>query len=73
MWYCYWTGTGPEQACLRPAYSVWVLDLLQQRFHNRSPGDFESMFIKAGDSKTKEGPRIEEETGERLGGPALAL
>ena len=28
MWYCYWTRTGLEQVCLRPACSMWVLNLL---------------------------------------------
>ena len=42
------------------ACSVRVLDFVQERFHNTSPGDFESMFIKAGDSETKEGLKIKE-------------
>ena len=37
-----------------------VLDFVQEKFHNTSPGDFESMFIKAGDSETKEGLKIKE-------------
>ena len=43
---------------------MWVLDLVWERFHNTSPSDFESMFIKAGDSETEEGLRVEEVTGE---------
>ena len=27
----------------------------QERFHDRSPGDFESMFIKLGGSETRKG------------------
>ena len=33
------------------AYSIWVFDFVQERFHNASPGDFEIMFIKAGTVK----------------------
>ena len=46
---------------------------MQERFHSASPGDFESTFIKAGDSKTKEGLKVEEVTGESLGGALLWL
>ena len=49
----YWKGK--SRVCLRPACSVWVLDFVQENFYNRSPGDFESTFIKAGDSKTRKG------------------
>ena len=31
------------------------LTLHRKRFHSTNPGDFESMFIKAGDSKTRKG------------------
>ena len=41
------------------------------RFHNLSPGDFESIFIRAGNSDTEEGLRVEEVTGENLRGAAL--
>ena len=34
--------------------TVWVLDFVEERFHNMSPGDFDSIFIKAGDSETRE-------------------
>ena len=39
---------------------MWVLDFVQERFHNISPGDFDSMFIKAGNSEIKERLKIEE-------------
>ena len=48
---------------------MWVLDFLQERFHNMSPGD----FIKAGDSETKERLTVEEARGESLGGSLLWL
>lgn len=38
-----------------------------ERFHKISPGDFGSTFIKAGNSETKERPRVTELTGESLG------
>ena len=41
--------------------------------HNTSPGDFESMFIKAGNSETKEGLRVEDAGRESLGGALLWL
>ena len=41
-------GPGLEQVFLGLDCSVWVLDFVWKRFHNTSPGDFESMFIKAG-------------------------
>ena len=44
---------------------MWVLDFMEQRFHNMSPGDFESVSIKAGDSEMKERLKIEEATGEK--------
>ena len=50
-----------------------VLDFGQGRFHNMSPGDFESTFIKAGDSETKGGLTVEEVTGESLGRVLLWL
>lgn len=45
---------------------------LWRRFHS-SRGDFESMFIKAGDSETREGLKVEESTGLRLAGALLWL
>ena len=33
---------------------------MQERFHKTSPSDFESTFIKARDSETKEGLKVEE-------------
>ena len=44
-----------------------------ERFHHTSPGDSESTLIKPGDRETKEGLRVEELTGERLGGAWLWL
>ena len=46
---------GLEQVCLRLAYSVWVLDFMQEIFHDMTPGDFESMLTKAEDSETRKG------------------
>ena len=40
--------------------NVWVLDLVQERFHDTCPADFKSMFIKAGDIEIKSGLNIEE-------------
>lgn len=31
--------TDREQVCLRVAGAVWVLNFVQERFHNASPGD----------------------------------
>ena len=66
-YYCYQTRAGQELIYLRPACSVWGLTLCRKDF----TGDFESMFIKAGDSETKEGVRLEEATEESLGGALL--
>ena len=46
-------GPGLERVCLGPASSVWVLDCVQERFHNTSPGDDEGKIIKAGDRGTR--------------------
>ena len=46
---------------------MWVLNFMQERFYVKGPGDFDNMFIKAEDSETKEGLRVGEATGERLG------
>ena len=43
---------------------MWVLDFVWERCHSMGPGDFESIFIKAGDRETKERLRVEEVTGE---------
>ena len=51
---------------------MWVLDVMQERFCNSSPGGFESTFIKAADSEAK-GLRVEEATGESLGRALLWL
>ena len=48
-------GPGPEHVYLEPAISVWVLDFVQERFHNAGPGDFYRTFIKAGASETRKG------------------
>ena len=34
---------------------VWVLAFVQEKFHNISPGDFESTFIKVRHSETRKG------------------
>ena len=52
---------------------MWALDIGQRIFQNRSPSNVGSMFIKAGDSETKEGLRVEDATGESLGGALLWL
>ena len=46
-------GQGRPKVGLPRDCSAWVLHFMQERFHNASPGNFESMFIKAGDSETK--------------------
>lgn len=65
-------GLAQELVYLGLAGSVWVLDLVQGRFHNTNPGDFESTLVKAEDNETKEGHKVKEATGESLGGAALA-
>ena len=69
------TGEGLSlgQVCFRLAGSVWVLDFMQERSHNASPGDFESIFVRAGDGETQEGLSVEEATGEPLGSALLWL
>ena len=52
---------------------MWVPGFVWDRFHNTSPGDFGSMFIKAGDSETKERLRVKDATGESLGSALLCL
>lgn len=32
-------GPGPERVCLGPAGNVQILDFMQERCHNMSPGD----------------------------------
>ena len=53
------TGKGPGVGwvCPSTAWNVWVLDFVKEIFHSVSPGAFESMFIKAGGSETKDGLR----------------
>ena len=53
-------GPGWRQVCPGTVWNVWALDFVQERFHDTSPGDFESTFIKAGDSKTKGEIKIKE-------------
>ena len=65
--------SGSKQVSLGPAGSVWVLDFVWERFHNMSLGDFESAFIKAGESETKEWLRVEEAIGESLSSVLLWL
>ena len=43
--------SAPDWVCLGPATSVWVLTSCRKDF--TSPGDYEGMFIKAGDSETR--------------------
>lgn len=31
-----------EQICLQPASSMWILDLVQKRFHKTHPGDLDT-------------------------------
>lgn len=47
--------TVPERVCLGLASSLWVLHVVQERFHSTSRGDFESTFVKAGDTGTRKG------------------
>ena len=50
---CYW-----KEGHLRPAVvCVGVLGFMQERFHNPSPGDFEGVFIRAGDRESRKGLR----------------
>ena len=44
---------------------------MQERFHNMSPGAFESMFIKTGDSEKSEGLGIEKVIRESIGSASL--
>ena len=44
---------GPERVCPGPAGRVWVLDVMKEKFHSMSPGDYEGMFTEAGDSETR--------------------
>ena len=48
---CHQKAARLGQVCSGAIWSMWVLDLRQERFCNTSPGDFESMFIKAGTVK----------------------
>ena len=48
-------------------------DLTSCRNHFTIPGDFDSMFTKAGDAETKEELRVKEITGESLNDALLWL
>ena len=52
---CYLEGdlALPRSAWGKPV--VWALGFMQERFHNRSPSDYEGTFINVGDSKTRRG------------------
>lgn len=52
---------------------MWVIHFVQERFHNISSHDSKCIFIKVGDSEAKEGCRVQEATGESLGGALLCL
>ena len=75
-WALMWAEAVPERdqahsgSALGRLVSVWVLDSVQGRLDNTSPGDFENMLIKAEDGETK-WLRIEEATRECLGGALL--
>lgn len=47
-----------------------VLDFVQERCHETSPADIESVFINAGGSETRVGPGLKKSQ-ESLGGIAL--
>ena len=47
--------TGQRLGVGLPLASLRVLDIVQERFHNASSDDFESTFIKDGDSETRKG------------------
>ena len=53
-------GSGLRQVCPGTVWNAWVLDFTQERFHAMSPGGFQNMFIKAGDSETKKGLKMGE-------------
>ena len=47
----------PERDCHHIFWNVWVLDFVLERFHYMSPGDFESMSVRAGDNEKRKGLR----------------
>lgn len=47
-------GTRPRARLPPAASSVWVLNFMEERFHDMSPGDCESTFIAAGEGEVKE-------------------
>ena len=50
-------GLGPRWVCSSTVWNMWVVNFLQGRVHHTGPGDFDSTFIKAGDSEIKEQKR----------------
>ena len=56
---CHQKGPGMEVGLPQHGLQCWVLDFVQEIFHDMSPGDFESTFFTVGDSETKEGLQIE--------------
>lgn len=63
-------------SALRKSSSGWPVVcgfLILCRKDFTSPGDFESPLIKAGESETKEGFRVEDIVGKSLGGTLLWL
>lgn len=37
-------GPGPEWFCTGLAYNEWVLEFVQETFHDRSAGEYESVL-----------------------------
>ena len=58
--FCHWKGTGPRQVCPSTVWNVWILDFVQERIQDMSPGNFESAISKGRDSETEERLRVEE-------------
>ena len=54
-------GPGLEQVCLRPTGNVWVLDFVQERFHNMRPEDFERTFTRASETRKGLGQKKQQE------------
>lgn len=59
--YCHQEGTGPTWICPGIVWNMWVVYFVQERLQDESPGDFESLFTKAWDSKTKSLEQKEQE------------
>ena len=59
-------GVGPMcSTSLSTGFSEWELGPCHTEWSPINPGDFEIMFIKAGDSETKEELKIEEARSQR--------